>query len=311
MEQGIDRTWTKESVIGKKCYEIFHGMDRPYEKCPHHKTVGEKKAFYEEFEDPYLGITSFSSTSPVFDQNGEFIGTVHVVRDISELKKLREQLQASEKMAALGEVAAKVAHEIRNPLVSVGGFARRLEARLDGRLKEYAAIITKEVMRLENILKEILSFVRGMGLAIEETEVNNLLDEVLSLYRDELKNRKIEVKKEYREYLRLPIDPARIKEAIINILTNAIQAIERDGTITVITEKNNSDGVIIIKDTGVGIDEKDLPNIFNPFFTTKPEGTGLGLAITKKIIEEHGGRIEVETSVGKGTSFIIILPSVR
>jgi PAS domain S-box-containing protein len=311
MEQGIDRTWTKESVIGKKCYEIFHGMDRPYEKCPHHKTVGEKKAFYEEFEDPYLGITSFSSTSPVFDQNGEFIGTVHVVRDISELKKLREQLQASEKMAALGEVAAKVAHEIRNPLVSVGGFARRLEARLDGRLKEYAAIITKEVMRLENILKEILSFVRGMGLAIEETEVNNLLDEVLSLYRDELKNRKIEVKREYREYLRLPIDPARIKEAIINILTNAIQAIERDGTITVKTEKNNSDGVIIIKDTGVGIDEKDLPNIFNPFFTTKPEGTGLGLSITKKIIEEHGGRIEVETSVGKGTSFIIILPSVR
>ncbi|MCX7793191.1 MAG: PAS domain S-box protein [Thermodesulfovibrionales bacterium] len=311
MEEGIERTWTKEAVIGKKCYEVFHGMDRPYENCPHHKTVIDKKAYVEEFEDPYLGITSLSSTSPLFDSTGGFLGTVHVVRDITELKRLREMLQASEKMAALGEVAAKVAHEIRNPLVSVGGFARRLEARLDGKLKEYASIITKEVNRLENILHDILSFVRGMGLAIEETDINSLLDDIVLLYREELNNRKIQVRKEYNTFLRLPVDAGRIKEAVINIFTNAIQAIERDGIITIITDKKNSEGVIIIKDTGPGINEKDLPNIFNPFFTTKAGGTGLGLAITKRIIDEHGGRIEVETVIGKGTSFKIFLPLFR
>ncbi len=307
-DEGIERTWTKEAVIGRKCYEVFHGMDRPYEKCPHHKTVIDKKAYMEEFEDPYLRITSFSSTSPVFDSSGNFLGTVHVVRDITELVRLRERLQASEKMAALGEVAAKVAHEIRNPLVSVGGFARRLEARLDGKLKEYASIITKEVERLENILKDILSFVRGMGLTLEETDINSLLDDVISLYRDELKNRNIEIRKDYKEDLRLYVDTGRLKEAIINIFTNAIQAIDRDGIITIITDKKDSEGVIIIKDTGPGINGKDLANIFNPFFTTKAGGTGLGLAITKKIIDEHGGRIEVETALGKGSSFIILLP---
>lgn len=310
-DEGIERIWTKEAVIGKKCYEVFHGMDRPYEKCPHHKTVIDKKAYMEEFEDPYLGITSFSSTSPVFDSAGNFLGTVHVVRDITELKKLRERLQASEKMAALGEVAAKVAHEIRNPLVSVGGFARRLETRLDGKLKEYASIITKEVTRLENILKDILSFVRGMGLAIEEMDINALLDDIVILYKDELKDRNIQVRKEYNELLKLPVDQGRIREAIINIFTNAIQAINRDGIITIVTEKRELEGVIIIKDTGPGINEKDLPNIFNPFFTTKADGTGLGLAITKRIVEEHGGRIEVETSIGKGSSFKIYLPLFR
>lgn len=265
-DEGIEKTWTKEAVIGRKCYEVFHGMNRPYEKCPHHKTMIDQKAYMEEFEDPYLGITSFSSTSPVFDSAGNFLGTVHVVRDITELKKLRERLQASEKMAALGEVAAKVAHEIRNPLVSVGGFARRLEARLDGKLKEYASIITREVNRLETILKDILSYVRGMGLAVEEVDINLLLDDIVTLYREELKNRNIEIKKEYNEFLKLPVDTGRIKEAIINIFTNAIQAIERDGIITIVTDKRDLEGVIIIKDTGPGINEKDLPNIFNPFF---------------------------------------------
>lgn len=308
IDEGIERRWKKEDVIGKKCYQVFHGMDRPYEKCPHHKTVTEKKAFMEEFEDPYLGMTSFSSTSPLFNQAGEFMGTVHVVRDISELKRLRERLQTAEKMAALGEIAARVAHEIRNPLVSVGGFAKRLERKLDGSLKEYASIIVKEVLRLEMILRDILSFVRGMGLNLEELDINILLDEVVELYMGELKDRDIEVEKDYKEQLVLSVDAGRFKEAIINIFTNAVQAINKNGKIILTTYKTETEGVIIIKDTGPGIDEKDLPNIFAPFFTTKTEGTGLGLSITKKIIDEHGGRIEVQSQKGGGASFIIFLP---
>ena len=115
------------------------------------------EAYIEEVEDSYLGGTFLTSVSPIFNTMGEFLGTVHVVRDVTELNNLREKLVATERMAALGEVAAKVAHEIRNPLVSVGGFAKRLEKKLDGNLKEDAGIIAREVDRLESILREILA----------------------------------------------------------------------------------------------------------------------------------------------------------
>ena len=120
---------------------------------------------------------------------GEFIGSVHVVRDISELKILREKLVMSEKMAALGEVAAKVAHEIRNPLVSVGGFAKRLEKKLEGNLREYAGIIVKEVARLEGILKEILGFVKEVRLSRENISFNVLVDDVLKLMTSDIRGK--------------------------------------------------------------------------------------------------------------------------
>ncbi|MDP2157126.1 MAG: PAS domain S-box protein [Nitrospirota bacterium] len=157
-----------EQILGKKCYELFHGTTVPYTKCPHHKTVNTKLAYVEELDDPHLGGTFLASSSPIFDMAGEFIGSVHVVRDITELKQLQNKVVMSEKMAALGEVAAKVAHEIRNPLVSVGGFAKRLEKKLDGNLKEYAGIIVKEVSRLEDILREILGFVKEVRLVLEQ-----------------------------------------------------------------------------------------------------------------------------------------------
>jgi len=112
-------------IIGEKCYRIFHGMDEPFHECPHHKTVQTMEAYIEEVKDSYLGGTFLTSVSPVFNKTGEFMGTVHVVGDVTELNNLREKLVATERLAGLGEVAAKVAHEIRNPLVSVGGFAKR------------------------------------------------------------------------------------------------------------------------------------------------------------------------------------------
>ncbi len=298
----------EEDIVGKKCYEVFHGMDHPYEACPHHKTVNNRMAYIEEFDDSYLGITTMSSTSPLFSEDGIFTGTVHVVRDISELKKLRERLQASEKMAALGEVAARVAHEIRNPLVSIGGFAKRLESKVDNSLKGYAEIIRKEVQRLEEILKDILSFVKEKPAVKERTYIQSIVEDIISFYSSELKAREIEVIRDYRTSLALEVDPLRIREALINIFTNAIHAINRLGVITVTLDMTGDTGVITISDTGHGIKEEDLPKIFEPFFTTKTEGTGLGLSITKRIITEHNGTIEVRTAEGKGTSFIIYLP---
>jgi signal transduction histidine kinase len=233
---------------------------------------------------------------------------VHVVRDITELKNLQNKLTISEKMAALGEVAAKVAHEIRNPLVSIGGFAKRLEKKLDGNLKEYAEIIVKEVARLEGILKEILGFVKEVRLAKESVDLNQLADEVIRLMASDIEERGAVLRKDYREIPRIFVDPNRLKEAIVNIIANAVQAISGAGMILLRTYLHEREAVLEISDTGKGIPDEDLSSIFNPFFTTKSTGTGLGLAITHRIVQEHNGRIEVASAVGKGTVFKVYLP---
>lgn len=298
-----------EDIVGRKCYEVFHGMDAPWPQCPHHKTVETMKAYVEELEDRHLKGTFLTSTSPIFDPEGNFLGTVHVVRDITDIKQLQDKLQSAERMAALGEVAAKVAHEIRNPLVSVGGFAKRLENKLDGNMKEYAHIISNEVSRLEEILRDILGFVREVRMTKRVVDLNDVVKETLDLISAEFADKGNEVVMDVHEPgLMMSIDPDRIKEAVMNVIANANQATD-GGTITVGTHSQDGEGVLEIEDTGCGIKGEDLVRIFDPFFTTRPTGTGLGLAIAKRIIEEHDGRVSVESRwPGGGTKFTISLP---
>ncbi len=298
-----------EQIVGRKCYEVFHGMDKPLPSCPHHKTVEDMKPHVEELEDEYLRGTYLTSTSPIFDTEGVFLGTVHVVRDVTELKDLQNKLQSAERMAALGEVAAKVAHEIRNPLVSVGGFASRLESRLDGNLKEYAHIIAREVARLEEILKDILGFVKEVRISKKRVNINDVLEEVVSLLKGEFKERGNTLVKEFdRDGIDMTIDPNRIKEALLNVVSNANQATD-GGTITVKSYSENGNAVVEVSDTGCGIKQEDLTRIFDPFFTTRPTGTGLGLAIAKRIVEEHDGNVRVASNYpAGGSTFKIYLP---
>lgn len=297
-----------DEIIGRKCYEVFHGTKEPWRECPHQKTVDKRKAFVEEVEDPYMGGTFITSSSPIFDMAGEFIGTVNVVSDITELKTLRERVIKTDRMAALGEIAARVAHEIRNPLVSLGGFAKRLEKKLEGNLKEYADIIAKEVERLEAILNDILSFVKETRIIKETLDSNTLMEDVISLVGPEIEGKNIVVSKEFGEPIELYVDPNRIKDALSNILKNAVQAVGSNGTITIRIYERRDVCVFEVKDTGPGISEEDLPFIFDPFFTTKKFGTGLGLTITHRIIEEHDGNIAVESRKGAGSVFRVSIP---
>jgi PAS domain S-box-containing protein len=294
-------------VVGRKCFEVFHGAGEPMPSCPHLKTVETRKSNVEEYDDPYLNATFLSSTSPLSDAEGNFLGIVHVVRDITEMKALRERLQNTERMAALGEVAAKVAHEIRNPLVSIGGFAKRLEKKLDGNPKEYAGIISGEVTRLEQILKEILGFVKEARIARERIDLKDLVEGVSNLMEHETSEKGNTIRKEL-ETVPVFVDPNRMKEAIFNIVTNANQATD-GGVITLRTYKKAEEAVMEVTDTGVGIKREDIPRIFDPFYTTRPMGTGLGLAIAKRIVEEHGGRISVSSKIPGGTVFKIYLSS--
>lgn len=301
----------EEKIIGEKCYKFFHGMNEPWGNCPHTKVLLTKKSYMEEHDDPYLGGTFLTSCSPILDAASNILGTVHIVKDITELKNIRERLVSAERMAALGEVAAKVAHEIRNPLVSVGGFALRLEKKLDGNLKEYATIISNEVKTLELKLKDILGFVRETRLAKADTNINEMLSGIIQLIASDATERNITIETRFGEISGVFVDPERIREAFMNILTNAIQAITNNGNITITTYMSKAFVVADIKDTGTGIGKKDIPFIFDPFYTTKTYGTGLGLAITHRIIEEHNGKIEVESKPGEGTVMRIYLPNEK
>lgn len=311
-----------EEVIGKKCYEVFHGMTEPWKRCPHYKTLKTNKASIEEVEDTYLGGTFLISSSPIFDAAGKIIGTVHVVRDVTEIKKLREKVASAERMAALGEMAAKVAHEIRNPLLSIGGFARRLERRLDGDMKENAKIIVSEVQRLEGILNDTLSFVKTARINKVKVNMGEIIENVINLVEPVIYDKGNTLIKEIEGPVEAFVDYDRIKEAILNIVNNANQATDH-GTIIIrlkaekrLTPPNlfglsKEERIVLIEveDNGCGIKKEDISRIFDPFFTTRPTGTGLGLSITKRIVEEHGGKIEVESEYGKGSKFKIYLPT--
>ncbi|RJQ24059.1 MAG: PAS domain S-box protein [Nitrospiraceae bacterium] len=299
---------SEEEIIGKKCYEIFHGKEGPWEACPHSRSVNQRQPFVGELEDPYLGSTFVVSNSPIFDSTGNFVGTVHISRDITELRTLRERVIHSERMAALGELAARVAHEIRNPLISIGGFARRLERKLTDDTQEYARIIVNEVTRLENILKEILGFVKSSRVNKMSLNINEVVNNIIDFITPAMTERHNTIIRDLSEVpIMTAVDPDRIKEALLNIITNASQATDT-GTITIKTRMEDNEAVIELSDTGCGIRPEDLKSIFNPFFTTKPQGTGLGLAVTHKIIQEHDGKIKVESAWGGGTAFKIYLP---
>lgn len=309
------------SIVGQKCFWIFHGMNMPWGNCPHHKTIETRSAMVGELDDLHLGGTYLISSSPIFDKTGGLIGTVHIARDVSELKHLREKVVSVERMAALGEMAAKVAHEIRNPLLSIGGFASRLERRLADEQREQARIIVDEVKRLETILNSILGFVRSSRVEKKAVSLSALVNDVVTFMEPALHGRGNHIRLDIREELEVLANYDRLKEALLNLISNANQATD-DGEITVrvysasVMDRFVHEGadlrrevIVEVQDTGSGIRKDDINRIFDPFFTSKPLGTGLGLSITKRIIEELGGTIDVQSVPGSGTNFIIHLMS--
>lgn len=232
-----------------------------------------------------------------------------------ELKKAQETLLEREKLAALGEMAASVAHEIKNPLVSIGGYARRLHKKLDNGLheKRYTDAIIKEVGRLEGILNDILYFSKATKVVLEKFDLNRIIEETLTGMEDELRSQGIEVEKSLDGNLpEISCDYQEIKQVFINLITNAKDAMGGGGRLTVKTSsfsQEDRDYIgIEIRDSGGGIPSEILHNIFNPFFTTKGWGTGLGLAICHRIVDGHGGVIEVNNDPGRGVTFTVKLP---
>jgi len=238
------------------------------------------------------------------------------LRDVlKELGDAQKRVIEHEKLRSLGEMTANIAHEIRNPLVIIGGFTKRLakQVQLDEKDNRYVEIIVGEVARLETILDEVLNYVKDVPLLLERCNLNVVLDEILYLLTPDKNWERVSVTKRYAQDLpSIVCDVNQIKQVFINIVLNALQAMAGTGTMVLRTEQVFRQGrefiAVSVSDTGGGIDPSALDNIFNPFFTTKEKGSGLGLPISNKIVMHHSGHIEVRNVAGEGVTFIVYLP---
>jgi len=228
------------------------------------------------------------------------------------LQQAQEQLIKTEKMAAIGQMAAAISHDLRNPLTGIKMATYYLSSRIDRKQTEINNIlkdIELEIDYASNVVTNILTYSRPTELIYARCNINKLVDDAMHFTYLQNKELNIELVKKYEKNIpEILIDNKQIKQVIINLISNSIQAMPDGGTLTVKTSRKNSDVELEIRDTGTGIGKEDINRVFTPFFTTKARGVGLGLAIVNNIIQKHGGHIDIQSAPGQGTSFKIILP---
>jgi PAS domain S-box-containing protein len=245
--------------------------------------------------------------SPLHDRDGRRTGTVKVFQDLTEIEALKEQVRQKDRLAALGEMAATVAHEIRNPLGGVRGFAALLAREIPdedpkGRLIEKVLVGVKD---LETVVNELLEYTRPLELRLRATPCAELVDVAAGYVNGD--GRDVVIENRVDPALKVLADPDKMRQVFLNILLNAAQAMDGAGTIAISADCEGDHATLAFADTGCGIDPARLDRIFTPFFTTKEKGTGLGLALARKIIDGHGGRIAADSTPGAGATFTVRL----
>jgi two-component system sensor histidine kinase HydH len=253
--------------------------------------------------------------SPLEDDEGTFWGHIILFRDLTEVRTLQREIETSRRLASLGKLAAGVAHEIRNPLSSIKGFATYFRERYRAQPEDQktAEIMIQEVDRLNRVITQLLDFARPLSIEKKRTSLQNLINHTLKMIERQAREKNIRLEKVIPADIgEVEIDPDRFSQILLNLFLNAIEAMGQGGGILNVAlsrERDPSPAVkITISDTGVGIKKEDLEHIFDPYFTTKSSGTGLGLAIVHKIVEAHRGEIRVKSDPGRGTTFSLYFP---
>ncbi len=253
------------------------------------------------------------SASRIVNEEGAHLGNIYIFRDLGEVRRLQEEVRRREKLAALGGLAAGVAHEIRNPLSSIKGVAKYFEGHFaagsEGR--ELAGVMAREVDRLNRVITELLDFARPSDVKLRPADLVELVERSLRLIGPDATAHKVQLVIAHDgELPKVAVDPDRFAQVLLNLCLNAVQAM--DGgllSVRIVHEAARDRVRIDVEDTGQGIPPESLGNIFNPYFTTKPSGTGLGLAIVQKLVEAHQGKIQVKSTPGQGSVFSIFLPA--
>ncbi len=268
--------------------------------------VADKEEGFTD-EDAKL-LTILASHMAVAMENANLYKSLQ--NQMAELKETQEQLIQSAKLAAIGELASNVAHEINNPLTSIIGFTELIKDEGDiNIIKSRLDIIEKESMRARDIVRELLHFARKRPLQLTEMDMNQALKEVIPLIASQAKMNRVELVEEYGEIPETAGDPNQMKQVFVNIINNAVSAMQEGGKLTLSTSLQREYIIIKFQDTGHGIPKEDLLRIFEPFYSTKKDkGTGLGLSISYRIVQQHGGRIDVESAEGQGATFTVRIP---
>lgn len=309
-EKILDRE--RSELLGRKFSEIFPDQIFGF-------SMSQAIECREEIKNGFVQMPTGSGEVRELEIEGTFVlngpmehqGLILLLRDITEIRRLHRLANRNSRMNELGEMAASVAHEIRNPLGGIKGFASLLKRDLSGnaQLSGMADYIVEGAKRLDGLVNKILHYSRPMMMEIRPIDLVPLAEESCQLVEaDSNLNKGIEVERDFPESCVLPLDSGMIKGALLNLLVNACQAMPNGGKLGVSIEQENGQVTLRVKDQGVGISEENLDKIFSPFFTTKPEGNGFGLAEVFRAVQDHGGNIEVESKVGEGTIFSLHLP---
>jgi len=253
------------------------------------------------FYDQVLELFLFNLVGPV----------VGALRDREQREQaLKQKLSA---LATLGETVASVAHEMKNMLIPIRGFVRRIRENQDSgaKMASYLEVVDQESAKLEKMVKDMLSFGRFAPLQKEDTEVQALVDEIQQIMAEEFRDKGVRLVCRCQEGIKkVNLDREKVRQVLVNLLHNAIQATPKGKEVRLLVRREKKILQMVVEDEGTGIPQEHLDRIFQPFFTTKPQGTGLGLAITHQIVKDHGGDITVESTPGKGTRVSVSFPDL-
>jgi len=294
----------KKDIIGRTIENAL-----PFLKIPIREGRREEVLNRNNHEKKIIGV-HISILRDISNRETGFIG---IFQNLTTLKKLEQEMKNKEKWAAIGELSANIAHEIRNPLASLRGSIEMLR---EGKIPEkhrdkLMGIAINETERLNNIVTDFLTYSRPKPLDIQKVDLNALLSDTLELLKNTAQNMgNVIVRQECEGALLVSLDPLKIRQVFWNLGINALEAMEKGGELTVSTKETQDKVSVIFSDTGPGLSQDDLDKIFYPFHTTKERGTGLGLSIAYRIVEEHQGTIIVQSNPGSGTTFEIILPRI-
>jgi PAS domain S-box-containing protein len=309
----------REEVIGRHCYEITHHQHQPcsgdLHPCPLVQTLKTQEPTQtthvhldKDGKEIYYSI----STYPLREKEA-IIGAIEISRDITSDINTQKAMMRQEKLASIGRLSAGVAHEINNPLTTILTTAMLIQEDLDPADENYHELetITKETLRCRKIVSSLLDFARQSEPSKKENDINDIIRESIVLTNKQAAFKDVALARELTADIPLVfVDKGQIEQAIINLIINAVEATDAGGEIKVTSSYKPGDDNVAVRiiDNGSGISSDDIDRLFDPFFTTKEEGTGLGLAITHGIIEQHNGTIDVDSVLGRGTTFQILLP---